>query len=170
MPTEDASYTSLCAAQFRWREVAASIRELAIQIKTMWSLKPIKARAFGWRNLSSSVSGFTWNGLESLGSLVLDDRLIMHETTDRVLTQCSLLLFESVLICCKDSFVEPSSGYTGYHPDETEYPIKPWELGPAIRANVSLVMVQMIPLRALEDVHSPHACMSSLLFVLVALC
>lgn len=155
MPTEDPFYASLCAAQFRWREVAASIREFSIQIKTMWSLRPIKARAFGWRSLN----------LDSLGSLVLDDRLIMHETTHHVLTECSLLLFEGVLICCKDRFVDPQSGYIGYRPDQTEYPIPPWELGPAVRMNVPLVMVQTIPLRALEDVHSPHPCASRHFFL-----
>jgi hypothetical protein len=106
--------------------------ELSWHMRTVRCCNILKARAY------------VWNGTDpdELGALILDDRLIVDETSG---LQYSLFLFETMMLCCLEGVDVPQ--VEGNVPI---YPVQPWELGPALRRTTPLNLVHAIPTRHLK--------------------
>ena len=104
-------------------------------VRTMRSARIFKGRAFTWR---ADVDP------SELGPLLLDDLLgvevpgIINESGIRI--QYSVFLFEMMLLCCTEGLDRPQADDEPY-----QYPVRAWELGPALQRTTPLNLVHAIP-------------------------
>ncbi|KAJ7278948.1 TKL/TKL-ccin protein kinase [Mycena rebaudengoi] len=126
-PTECTTYDSLCAAVFHLQETSDNLQEMGQLLRTIRSARIFKGRAFTWR---SDIDP------SELGPLLLDDRLPVNAAG----LHYSLFLFEMMLLCCTEDVDKRETEEEQY-----QYPVKAWELGPALQRTTPLNLVHAIP-------------------------
>lgn len=134
LPTECHSYDALCSLIFKLRDTSENIHEMGWHLRTSRSALVLKGRAYIWDHAVDP---------SELGPLLLDDRLLVGGTE----MYYSVFLFESMLLCClegPDKLVENEGQLA------TRYPLRPWELGPALRRTTPLNLIHAIPTRDLK--------------------
>ncbi|KAJ7145696.1 TKL/TKL-ccin protein kinase [Mycena epipterygia] len=126
-PAESSTYDSLCSAVFQLRETSENLDEMGHLLRTMRSARIFKGRAFTWRaDIDPS----------ELGPLLLDDILAIDVSG----YQYSVFLFEMMLLCCSEGTDKRQGDEEPY-----QYPVKAWELGPALQRTTPLNLVHAIP-------------------------
>lgn len=114
------------------QDASNDLDEMGRLLRAMRSTRIFKARAFTWR---------TDIDPSELGPLLMDDRI----TVDISGLHYSVFLYESMLLCCvegvDDAQVEDE------HP---RYPVRAWELGPALKGTTPLNLVHAIPTNRLK--------------------
>lgn len=112
------------------------IDEVGRQLRTMRSARVVSRRIYQWNELNA----------EELGTILLDDYLIIYpNSTERY----CVFLFETHLLCCEESFDGRQLEYAD------KYPIRSWELGPALRRTTPLHLVYTIPTDRITTVRCP---------------
>lgn len=134
LPVEGPGYNSLCEAVFRMVDISETMNEVSYQLRTMRSVRILRARAYIW----------TAPDPDELGSILLDDCLVVNSTKGM---HYSVFFFEALILCCREGFnrLEEKS----YAPS---YPIHSWEVGPALRRQTPLDIIHAIPTSNLENV------------------
>lgn len=107
------------------------------------------AMAFEMHDISDSIeevgrSAKLFPNAEALGAVILDDHLMGDPATG---LHFSVFLYETMMFCCVEKGL---SGNGGTH---TLYPIKPWELGPALSHNTQLAVSFVIRTASLKTLH-----------------
>ncbi|KAF8169113.1 hypothetical protein K438DRAFT_2024728 [Mycena galopus ATCC 62051] len=128
-PAESATYDALCNAVFHLQETSENLDEMGFLVRTMRSARIFKGRAFTWR---ADVDP------SELGPLLLDDLLGVHVAGMHM--PYSVFLFEMMLLCCTEDFGRRQADGEPY-----EYPVRAWELGPALQRSTPLNLVHAIP-------------------------
>lgn len=144
MPTNCASYDSICIALHNTSEMADQIDEVGLHLRTMNSTGSLQARIEYWDGIGTDPG--------QLGLLVLDDLLLADVTSG---LQHSVFLYESMLLCCQDSITDVSA--LNRHSFPFSYPIANWELGPAISRNQPLDILFAIPTSLFKSVRRVSA-------------
>jgi len=104
----------------------------------MWTYQLLEPRFGSVNPLNNDPQGF--------GNALQDDCLLV----DPVLGSFySVFLFEKMLLCCTDD----SLGSDTVNIGNTRYPVKPWEIGPALLQKHPLNVVLSIPTSCLEVLH-----------------
>ncbi|KAJ6620438.1 hypothetical protein B0H10DRAFT_2215964 [Mycena sp. CBHHK59/15] len=135
-PTECPTYDSLCCAVFRLQETSENLDEMGYLLRTMRASRIFKGRAFSWR---ADVDP------SELGPLFLDDRFAAAVDAAGVQQQCySVFLFEMMLLCCTEGVETDEEAYL------IQYPVRAWELGPALQRATPLNLVHAIPTARLK--------------------
>lgn len=137
LPTKT-TYNALCEAVFRLQGIAENMDEVGVQLRTMRSVRILKGRAYIWNAPDP----------DDMGVILLDDCLVTEPVRK---LQYSVFLFEALLLCCHEGpqmEEEPSTR-------PPLYPIRPWEMGPALRRSTALDIVHTIPTSALKAVVLP---------------
>jgi hypothetical protein len=129
-PAESSTYDALCNADFHLQETSENLDEMGHLVRTMRSTRIFKGRAFTWR---ADVDP------SELGPLLLDDLLSVEVSGKHI--QYSVFLFEMMLLCCTDT--EDLDRPTDEDP--YQYPVRAWELGPALQRMTPLNLVFAIP-------------------------
>jgi len=109
-----------------------------MRLCTTSSTQILKARAY------------LWNGVDpgQLGMLLLDDYMVVE--CDREQLLCSLFLFETMLLCCRDAIdVRLDTEENIMRP---RYPVHAWELGPALSRSHALNILYTVPTDRLKSV------------------
>ena len=146
-PSNASSYDGLCTVVHEAHKISDSISEFGRELRTMWSCQLLEPR-FGPVNPLNIDS-------QEFGNALQDDCLLV----DPVLGSFySVFLFEKVLICCTDS--SPSDTV---NIGNTQYPVKPWEIGPALLQKHPLNVVLAIPTSSFKALHCIDAGLSFLL-------
>ncbi|KAJ3517430.1 hypothetical protein NLJ89_g512 [Agrocybe chaxingu] len=118
-------------------DIHGSLTEVGHELRTMGSFQLLGPR-------------FTpeYNPLDKdppMGTLLLDDCLIIDPDSGQYY---SVFLFETALLCCADHRRSDASSFSG-----TRYPIRPWEIGPALSQEYQLHIVMSIWTRSLKALH-----------------
>ncbi|RDB14785.1 Serine/threonine-protein kinase STY46 [Hypsizygus marmoreus] len=159
--SSDHSYNTLCEALFRLRDVSTTLHEVRSQLRTMRSVRILRARAYIW----------TAPDPDELGVILLDD--CVYVDGDGVgwvagrwkkggTKMCAVFLFEEMLLCCREGPKNAGAGEDGDGRGEREgggqeYPIRAWEVGPALKGTAPLDIVHAIPTACLQGVCCPDA-------------
>lgn len=101
-----------------------TINEVGMGLRTMWAATNLEPRLTGVRAFSS----------RGLGQVLLDDRLIVDPATG---LYYSIVLFQHIFLCCRERKPDP--------PIRVQYPLKAWEVGPALSASCRLGLVCAVP-------------------------
>ncbi|KAJ7619635.1 TKL/TKL-ccin protein kinase [Roridomyces roridus] len=113
-PADSSTYHSLCSAVHHLGETSENLNEMGHLLRTMYSSRIFKGRAFTWRaDIDPS----------ELGPLLLDDLL----AEDPAGTQhFAVFLFEMMLLCC----TEGAAAATEEEQGQYQYPVRPgiWAL------------------------------------------
>ncbi|KAJ7157940.1 TKL/TKL-ccin protein kinase [Mycena crocata] len=126
-PAESSTYDSLCSAVFHLQETSDNLNEMGHLLRTIRSAPIFKGRAFTWRaDIDPS----------ELGPLFLDDLLAI----DVPGSQYSIFLFEMMLLCCIEDVDQRQTSEDPY-----QYPVRAWDLGPALQRTTPLNLVHAIP-------------------------
>ncbi|KAJ7731934.1 TKL/TKL-ccin protein kinase [Mycena maculata] len=126
-PAESSTYDSLCSAVFQLQETSENLDEMGHLLRTMRSTRIFKGRAFTWRaDIDPS----------ELGPLLLDDLLAL----DAAGTPHAVFLFEMMLLCCSEGVDARPADAEPY-----AYPVRAWDLGPALQRTTPLNLVHAIP-------------------------
>ncbi|KAJ7255043.1 TKL/TKL-ccin protein kinase [Mycena haematopus] len=133
-PAESSTYDGLCNAVFHLQETSENLDEMGYLVRTMRSARIFKGRAFTWR---ADVDP------SELGPLLLDDLLSVDVSGMRI--QYSVFLFETMLLCCTDDLGKRQADDEPY-----QYPVRAWELGPALQRTTPLNLVYAIPMPRLK--------------------
>ncbi|KAF8889130.1 kinase-like domain-containing protein [Infundibulicybe gibba] len=128
LPTDDESYDLLCFVALKIKDMSEIIDEIGSQIRTMRAVSMLKARAYHWNRVNP----------EDCGALLLDDRVVVDPDTG---LQFSIFIFETHMLCC----CEVECGDVVEHENQSQYPIRPWGIGPALRRDTALNIVHAIP-------------------------
>ncbi|KAH6912739.1 TKL/TKL-ccin protein kinase [Coprinopsis sp. MPI-PUGE-AT-0042] len=132
LPTNADSYDSLCRMTFEMFHLTETINEVGLELRTMWAGTNLESRLTGVRAFSS----------RGLGSVLLDDRLIVDPATG---LYYSVFLFQHIFLCCRERKPDP--------PIRTQYPLKAWEVGPALSASCQLGLVCAVPTKNFTTLH-----------------
>lgn len=124
---------------------------MGLQMRSMRSIAPLQLRLSSWDLIRADP--------DQLGSLLLDDLLLADASSG---LHHSVFLFESVLLCCQDSFANVSSDVRSFVPC---YPIAKWEFGPAMNGHRPLDVLFAIPTTLLKSVRRASAGTSRYLFL-----
>jgi hypothetical protein len=116
--------------------------EIGLQLRTMKSVGSLQSRIQSLAKIGTD--------LEQLGLLVLDDLLLADAASG---LQHSVFLYESMLLCCRDS-VNDDSQLRSFSPC---YPIAKWEFGPAMSRNQSLDILFAVPTSLFKSVRRVSA-------------
>ncbi|TFK33028.1 hypothetical protein BDQ12DRAFT_658509 [Crucibulum laeve] len=130
LPSEP-SYDSLCTTTFHMQDAQTTIDEVGRELRTMWSSSILKARLTRYDDVN----------VDDFGLLLLDDRLVVDHISG---AQFSVFLFEKVLLFCKAKCQAAN---------QTQYPIKSWEMGPALAETTPLTIIHSIPTEMLKSLH-----------------
>jgi len=150
LPTNPSSYDGLCTAVHESHKISESINEVGHELRTMWAYQLLGPRFGSVNPLNNDPQGF--------GNALQDDCLLV----DPVLGSFySVFLFEKMLLCCTDD----SLGSDTVNIGNTRYPVKPWEIGPALLQKHSLNIVLSIPTSCLEVLHCIDSGLPFLLFL-----
>ncbi|KAJ3742898.1 TKL/TKL-ccin protein kinase [Lentinula detonsa] len=140
-------FESLCNAIFKMTDISVGINEMSCELRTLRAVKILKGRAFHWHSPGASGSSKVINPSE-LGTLILDDELVVEDTdTTSIPAVYQIFLFESMLLCCLDG-PRSNNDRLGYDEERmglSRYPIRPWELGPALSKIMPLNLIYAIP-------------------------
>ncbi|KAJ7688619.1 kinase-like domain-containing protein [Mycena rosella] len=127
--TDSPTYDALCTAVFHLQETSDNLDEMGHLLRTMRSARIFKGRAFTWRaDIDPS----------ELGPLFLDDLLAVDASGSGL--RYAVFLFEMMLLCCSEGAAD--------RPDDEEpyqYPVRAWDLGPALQQTTPLNLVHAIP-------------------------
>ncbi|KAJ7657789.1 TKL/TKL-ccin protein kinase [Mycena polygramma] len=134
-PAESPTYDSLCSAVFHLREASDNLDEMGRLLRTMRSTRIFKGRAFTWR---ADVDP------SELGPLLLDDVLGVDDSGQPC--QYSVFLFEMMLLCCTERVDKQRQA----DEEPPQYPVRAWELGPALQRTTPLDLVHAIPTARLK--------------------
>lgn len=132
IPDKPALYDALCLMTFEMYQLSETINEVGIELRTMWASRRLPSRLGALKSLS----------MEGLGSVLLDDRLMIDPISG---AHYSVLLFQTMLFCCKE---RDDIGY-----GTSEYPVKPWELGAALSQTCPLTLVHAVQTKNLRSLH-----------------
>ncbi|KAJ6501810.1 TKL/TKL-ccin protein kinase [Mycena vulgaris] len=133
-PTESPTYDSLCVAVFQLQETSENLDEMGHLLRTMRSARIFKGRAFTWRaDIDPS----------ELGPLFLDDLLAVEASGS---VRYAVFLFEMMLLCCTEGVADKRQEDEEPYP----YPVRAWDLGPALRRTTPLNLVHAIPAQRLR--------------------
>jgi len=136
-------YDSLCHLVTEISQMSNSLSDVGRALRSMWCFNMLSLR------LGPQVEQLD----DSLGNILLDDRVLINPTTGQYY---SVFLFEKMLICCTEhrgiDFVDLS---------HARYPIRPWEVGPALSEQCALAIVLSIPTINLQSLHCIDACKCS---------
>ena len=103
----------------------------------MWSHQLLEPRFDSVNPLNNDPQGF--------GNALQDDCLLVDPVFGNF--YC-VFLFEKMFICCTDS-----SRSDTVNIGNTRYPVKPWEIGPALLQKHPLTVVLAIPTSSLKALH-----------------
>ncbi|KAJ6542835.1 TKL/TKL-ccin protein kinase [Mycena capillaripes] len=131
-PTDSSTYDSLCSAVFHLREASDNLNEMGHLVRTVRSTRIFKGRAFTWR---ADVDP------SELGPLLLDD--VLGVDVSGIHCQYSVFLFEMMLLCCTTEDLDRRPAQADEEP--YQYPVRAWELGPALQRTTPLNLVLAIP-------------------------
>ncbi|KAJ7191639.1 TKL/TKL-ccin protein kinase [Mycena pura] len=141
-PADCATYDALCAAALAARDTAANLDEMGRLVRTLAAARIFKGRAFAWRADVDPAE---------LGALVLDDVLAVAVDGDgdgdgdgAGLVAHAVFLFETMLLCCLED-AQAQEGDADADAEPYEYPVRAWELGPALQRATPLNLVHAIP-------------------------
>ncbi|EAU86182.2 TKL/TKL-ccin protein kinase [Coprinopsis cinerea okayama7 len=146
MPMNKDSYDSLCRMTFEMYQLSESIDEAGFELRTIWAARCLKMR------LGNTLRSFSSEGL---GTALLDDRLVVDPVSG---DHYSVFLFQSLLICCKERSSEARTA-------DVRYPMKAWELGPALSGTCPLSIVCAVPTKNLMTIHCFDAAYFELFWV-----
>ncbi|KAJ7085379.1 TKL/TKL-ccin protein kinase [Mycena belliarum] len=133
-PTESSTYNSLCTTVFHLQEASENLNEMGHLLRTVRSARIFKGRAFKWRaDIDPS----------ELGNLLLDDVLAIDTASSG--QRYAVFLLEMMLLCCIDSEGATDRGPQQDNEDPYPYPVRAWDLGPALRQMTPLNLVHAIP-------------------------
>ncbi|KDQ54702.1 hypothetical protein JAAARDRAFT_401926 [Jaapia argillacea MUCL 33604] len=133
-PMQHISYYTLAAALATMQEAVEEIEEIGMQVRTIRAASLLRDRSFLWDGADP----------DTLGLLLLGDELEDHES------DLSVMMFEELLVCCRDAFSPPPSQEEVF-PIVPIYPIPAWELGPALKRKSTLNTVYSIPTRNMSS-------------------
>lgn len=150
-PVDCETYDSLCLALQRTSDITEEIDEMGLQMRSMKSIAPLQLRLDSWDLIRDDP--------DQLGSLLLDDLLLADVSSG---LHCSVFLFDTVLVCCQDSFSHVSSDMRSFKPC---YPIAKWEFGPAMNEHQPLEVLFTIPTNLFKSVRRVSAGMSGHSFI-----
>jgi hypothetical protein len=136
-PTNPNSYDGLCTAVYESHKISESISEVGHELRTMWSYQLLGPRFGSVNPLNNEPQGF--------GNALQDDCLLVDPVFGSFY---SVFLFENMLICCTDD-----SRSDTVNIGNTRYPVKPWEIGPALLQKHPLNIVLSIPTSSLKVLH-----------------
>lgn len=133
--------------------ISTGINEMSWELRTLRAVKILKGRAFHWHSPGTSRRGLIIDPSE-LGTLILDDELVAEDaktTSGSALYQ--IFLFDTMLLCCLPGLQSNSRhhGFNDEHIGSARYPIRPWELGPALRRTVPLNLIYAIPTKEMVE-------------------
>jgi hypothetical protein len=111
--------------------------EVGYYRRTMQATRVLKGRAYSWNAPDP----------DELGSLLLDDCITIDRVKD---VQYSVFLFEASILCCREG--PGISGKSRASKTSSLYPVKPWELGPALLRHCALDVVYFISTDRLENI------------------
>ncbi|KAJ7468748.1 TKL/TKL-ccin protein kinase [Mycena latifolia] len=135
-PADSPSYDALCGAVFQLQETAANLDEMGHLLRTVRAARILQGRAFVWRADVDPAE---------LGPLLLDDVLAVAGDAPASGTanglRYAVFLFEMMLLCCADA----EGAAPGDTDDEEQYPVRAWQMGPALRQTTPLNLVYAIP-------------------------
>ncbi|KAJ6476375.1 TKL/TKL-ccin protein kinase [Mycena sanguinolenta] len=132
-PAESSTYDALCNAVFHLQETSENLDEMGYLVRTMRSARIFKGRAFKWR---ADVDP------SELGPLLLDD--LFNVDVSGKQTEYSVFLFEMMLLCCSDESKRDADD------EPPRYPLRAWELGPALQRITPLNLEHAIPTSRLK--------------------
>ncbi|KAH7871132.1 uncharacterized protein C8R40DRAFT_1122895 [Lentinula edodes] len=146
-------HDTLCSTILKMTHISAGINEMSWELRTLRAVKILKGRAFHWHSLGTSRSGPIIDPAE-LGTLILDDELVAEDTeTTSGSALYQIFLFDAMLLCCLPGPQGNSRrhGYNDEHLGSARYPVRPWELGPALRRTVPLNLIYAIPTKEMVE-------------------
>ncbi|CAA7262791.1 unnamed protein product [Cyclocybe aegerita] len=136
-PKSRSSYDALCTVALETSDIRGSLTEVGHELRTMASFQLLCPRFVP-----------EYNPLDKeppMGTLLLDDCLIIDPDSGQYY---SVFLFETTLLCCADHRRSDASSFSGMR-----YPIRPWEIGPALSQEYQLHTVMSIPTKSLKALH-----------------
>lgn len=116
-------------------KLSESLAEVGRELRTMSCFNRLTSR-------------FTSTGFldrEVLGDLIHDDCMLVDPASGH---HYSVFLFENMLLCCTDHRRSDSVSF-----GDVRYPIRPWEIGPALAQKYPLVVMLSIPTMSLKALH-----------------
>ncbi|KAF8962977.1 TKL/TKL-ccin protein kinase [Flammula alnicola] len=134
-PTDRNSYDSLCTITLESSKISESLAEIGHELRTMWCFQLLGSRFGSFNPLDQ----------ESFGNALLDDCLLVDPVSG---LYYSVFLFETMLLCCTDNRRSDMVNI-----GNTRYPVKPWEIGPALMEKYPLNIVLSIPTGSLVALH-----------------
>ncbi|KAI5118718.1 hypothetical protein M0805_004516 [Coniferiporia weirii] len=156
------AFKSLCRAHLRFLNLSETLLELSRYTRTAHALRIINQRAFFWNGPNP----------ETIGELLLDDCVSAEvngsELGEENSTNTSgpvaetiphfyAFLFEQALLLCGppdcEEATQASKSLSPLSDAHCQYPIEPWDLGPALRSNGSLSVLCSIPLLDIAHIH-----------------
>lgn len=117
-------------------EIASALAEVGQELRTMACFHLLGPR-FGFLN--------PLNADDTLGTSLLDDCLVINPESGQYY---SVFLFQTMLLCCTDHRRSDMVNIGG-----SRYPIRPWEIGPALSQKFPLHIVLSIPTANLNTLH-----------------
>lgn len=117
---------------FEMYQLSETINEVGTELRTMWATRRLPSRLGALKSLS----------MEALGSVLLDDRLMIDPISG---VHYSVFLFHTMLFCCTE---RDDIGY-----GTSRYPVKPWELGAALSQTCPLSLVYAVPTKNFSSLH-----------------
>ncbi|KIK57557.1 hypothetical protein GYMLUDRAFT_46128 [Collybiopsis luxurians FD-317 M1] len=147
--THQTHYDSLCRTILRMSDISSGIDEMSWELRTLRAVKILKGRAFHWRSPASPIPGTIIDPSE-LGMLIFDDQLVVQDTaaSDPVVFQ--IFLFDTMLLCCLDETRSRNENRIEDDTGSLRYPIRAWDLGPALRSSAPLNLVYTIPTKEMR--------------------
>ncbi|KAJ7055648.1 TKL/TKL-ccin protein kinase [Mycena amicta] len=137
-PADCRTYDSLCSTVFSLTETAQNLDEMGRLLRTIHASRIFKARAFKWRADIDPAE---------LGSLLIDDFLSIDGAG---LMRYAVFLFETMLLCCLEVPAQDGKLADDDEHQPFEYPIRSWELGPALARKTPLNLVHAVPTTRLK--------------------
>ncbi|KAH9480786.1 Tyrosine-protein kinase isoform SRK4 [Psilocybe cubensis] len=134
-PTEHESYDGLCIMSLESATISDSLVEVGRELRTMWC----------FNNLRPRLGSQTLLDEDALGNILHDDCMLVDPASGQ---HYSVFLFEKMLICCTDHRRSDSIDL-----GHVRYPVKPWEIGPALAEQYPLVIMLSIPTDSLKLLH-----------------
>ncbi|KAF9074431.1 hypothetical protein BDP27DRAFT_1317072 [Rhodocollybia butyracea] len=146
-PAHQSYYDSLCNTILKMRDISSGIDEMSSEVRTLRAVRILKGRAFRWR----SASGGSIDPSD-MGRLILDDQLQLEDTeTTSGSSLYQIFLFEAMLLCCLDGSNQTNNWDDEGWMSSARYPIRAWELGPALKRAAPLNLVYAIPTNELQE-------------------
>ncbi|KDR83111.1 hypothetical protein GALMADRAFT_113318 [Galerina marginata CBS 339.88] len=134
-PADRNSYDSLCTIVLESSKISQNLAEVGRELRTMWCFNMLGPRFGSFNPLDE----------DQLGNVLHDDSLLVDPASGQYY---SVFLFERMLLCCSDH--RRSDMVDLGH---TRYPVKPWEIGPALSQRHPLIIVLSIPTSSLKSLH-----------------